>query len=205
MKEARRRNAVAPCRLAAACTIEIIGGFNFPADTMSLSSTQIGAIGENLLVNAVMRGSNGRLTPFQPLADDDGIDCLFWDKATGQSVAIQLKCRTVTLYKPGTKVRGNQAHFEVRKTTFSEARRAYLVAGLCNEELTGFLVMWLIPMSTLPELARNGASKWVIRPNKSDGSADRFAPYRCSSADELVQRIIDICETHENVAALSFS
>ncbi|OWJ57811.1 DUF4365 domain-containing protein [Paraburkholderia caledonica] len=169
---------------------------------MPLTSTQIGTIGENLLVNAVMKGSSGRLSPFQPLADDDGIDCLFWDKATGQSVAIQLKCRTVTLYKRGTKERGNQAHFEVRKTTFNESRRAYLVTGLCNEELTGFVVTWLIPMSTLPELARNSASKWVLRPNKSDGSADRFAPYRCNSADELVRRIIGICEAHENRSAL---
>lgn len=169
---------------------------------MPLSSTQIGAIGENLLVNAVMKGSSGRLAPFQPLADDDGIDCLFWDKATGQSVAIQLKCRTVTLYKPGTKERGNQAHFEVRKTTFNETRRAYLVAGLCNEELTGFVVTWLVPMSILPELARNSTTKWVIRPNKSESSADRFASYRCTSVDELVQRIIAICEPNEIVAAL---
>ncbi|PAJ79175.1 hypothetical protein CJO71_20075 [Burkholderia ubonensis] len=169
---------------------------------MPLSSTQIGAIGENLLVNAIMKGSNGRLAPFQPLADDDGIDCLFWDKTTGQSVAIQLKCRTVTLYKPGTKERGNQAHFEVRKTTFNETRRAYLVAGLCNEELTGFVVTWLVPMSILPELARNSATKWVIRANKSESSADRFAPYRCTSVDELVQRIIAICEPNEIVAAL---
>lgn len=142
---------------------------------MPLSSTQIGAIGENLLVNAVMKGSGGRLSPFQPFADDDGIDCLFWDKTTGQSVAIQLKCRTVTLYKPGTKERGNQTHFEVRKTTFNEARRAYLVAGLCNEELTGFTVTWFIPMSTLPELARNSASKWVIRPGRTSRKAARTA------------------------------
>ena len=63
---------------------------------MPLTSTQIGAIGENLLVNAVMKASDGRLTPFQPLADDDGLDVLFFDKLTGGSVAVQLKCRTVT-------------------------------------------------------------------------------------------------------------
>lgn len=64
---------------------------------MTLSSTQIGTIGENLLVNAVMKASEGRLSPFQPYADDDGLDLLFYDKQTGNSVAIQLKCRTSTL------------------------------------------------------------------------------------------------------------
>ena len=40
------------------------------------------SIGENLLINAVMKASEGRLTPFQPLADDDGLDVLFFDKLT---------------------------------------------------------------------------------------------------------------------------
>jgi hypothetical protein len=50
---------------------------------MSLSSTKIGVIRENLLVNAVDEGKQSRLSPFQPLADSDGLDCLFYDKETG--------------------------------------------------------------------------------------------------------------------------
>ncbi|WP_281254265.1 hypothetical protein [Paraburkholderia ribeironis] len=41
---------------------------------MSLTSTQVGVIGENLLVNAVMKASDGRLSPFRPIADDDRLD-----------------------------------------------------------------------------------------------------------------------------------
>jgi hypothetical protein len=120
---------------------------------MPLSSTQIGAIGENLLVNAVMKASDGRLSPFQPLADDDGLDVLFFDKTTGNFVAIQLKCRTVTLKKRGSNDRGNTEHFDVRKATFSDARRAWLVAALCDEALTQFEATWLIPLELLPEVA----------------------------------------------------
>src|SRR5690606_31367647 len=119
---------------------------------MPLSSTQIGAIGENLLVNAVMKASDGRLSPFQPLADDDGLDVLFFDKQTGNSVAIQLKCRTVTIRKRGSEERGNTVHFQVRQATFNQARNAYLVAALFNEELTEFVCTWFIPMQHLPEL-----------------------------------------------------
>lgn len=164
------------------------------ANGVALTSTQIGAIGENLLVNAVMKASDGRLSPFQPLADDDGLDVLFFDKVTGNSVAIQLKCRTVTLKKRKSEERGNGVHFEVRKATFNEGRRAYLVAALLNDDLTHFVTTWFIPLGLLPEVARNGATKWVIRPSKATGSADRFVPYRCNTDHELAMRIVQLCE-----------
>jgi hypothetical protein len=167
---------------------------------MALTSTQIGAIGENLLVNAVMKASDGRLTAFQPIADDDGLDVLFFDKLSGNSIALQLKCRTVTLYKRGTKERGNGVHFEVRKATFNEARRAYLVAGLLNEELTHFLTTWLVPMSEISKVARDGKKKWVMRASKATASRDRCTPYRCHSIDQLVERLIALCEASSALA-----
>jgi len=168
---------------------------------MPLTSTQIGAIGENLLVNAVMKASEGRLSPFQPLADDDGLDVLFFDKLTGNSVAIQLKCRTVTLFKPGTKERGTATHFEVRKATFRHARRAYLVAALVKDDLTTFLATWFIPLASLPELARENSKKLVIRPNTASASKDKFVPYRCSMT-ELVMRIIAVCEGNASAVCI---
>lgn len=161
---------------------------------MPLSSTQIGAIGENLLVNAVMKASDGRLSPFQPLADDDGLDVLFFDKLTGNSVAIQLKCRTVSIRKRNSDERGNIVHFQVRQATFNEARQAYLVAALFNDDLSQFLTTWFIPMALLPEVAKDISGKWVIRPSKAANSADRYTLYRCFTADELAQRIIEICD-----------
>ena len=161
---------------------------------MPLSSVQIGAIGENLLVNAVMKASDGRLSPFQPLADDDGLDVLFFDKLTGNSVAIQLKCRTVTIRDPYTGKRGNTVHFQVRQATFNEARRAYVIAALLSEELTHFIATWLIPMGLLPSMSKDIGGKWVIRPSKSATSADRFSPYRCMTPGDLAQRIIAECE-----------
>jgi hypothetical protein len=163
-------------------------------EMIALTSTQIGVIGENLLVNAVMKASNGRLSPFQPLADDDGLDVLFYDKLTGNSVALQLKCRTVTLFKPGTKVRGGNVHFEVRKSTMNEARKAYLVAALFNDDLSQFVATWFIPMEDLVKLARSAREKWVIRPNTALTSKDRCAPYRCMAIADLANRITALCE-----------
>lgn len=160
---------------------------------MSLSSTQIGAIGENILVNAIMIASQGKLSPFQPAADDDGLDVLFFDKEAGGSAAIQLKCRTASLRNPRTGVRGNAVHFEIRKATINENRQAYLVAALFNKSMTDFAVTWLIPLLELPEIAADRGSKYVIRPSNAVNSQDRFVKFRCLTSKELVDRIAAIC------------
>jgi len=163
-----------------------------PSSIHNLTSTQKGTIGENLLVNAVMKASDGRLSPFRPLADDDGLDVLFFDKETGKSVAIQLKCRTKT---DGG---GNTAQFDVRKATFKEARRAYLVAALFNEDMTVFICTWFIPMEELPEISNVKSDKYVITPSKGEHSKDKYKEYRCQTPNELADRIIEVCERSPN-------
>jgi hypothetical protein len=158
-----------------------------------LSSTQIGIIGENLLVNAVMKASKGRLSPFQPVADDDGLDVLFFDKQTGNSVAIQLKCRTKT------DGRGNTAQFDVREATYKEDRHAFVVAALLNENMTEFVCSWFIPMKEVKRKGNKKTKKYVIRPSKAEGSEDRYKDFRCTNADELAQCIIEVCEGQAEV------
>ena len=148
-----------------------------------------------MLANTVMKASDGRLSPFQPLADDDGLDMLFFDKKTGKSVAIQLKCRTVTLHKRNSEERGNTVHFQVRQATFNETRCAHLVAALLNEELTDFVAIWFIPMALLPEVGNHRPDKIVIRPSKAEDSADRYRQYRCQTPKELVQKILEITDS----------
>ncbi|TCW64261.1 hypothetical protein [Burkholderia sp. SRS-25] len=161
---------------------------------MPLTSTQVGVIGENLLVNAVMKASDGRLSPFRPIADDDGLDVLFFDKETGSSVAMQLKCRTVTTRKRRSDERGNVAYFQVRKATFNEARRAYLLAALFNPQLSEFVTTWLVPMEELRHIARDASDKWVIQPSKAEDSADKYTRFRCQTAEQLAQKIVNVCE-----------
>ena len=159
-----------------------------PPSTSQLSATQIGVIGENLLANAVMKASRGRLSPFHPLADDDGLDVLFFDKKTGNSVAIQLKCRTATDGK------GNTAQFDVRKATFKEKRRAFLVAALFNKEMTDFICTWFIPIKEITNVGNEKSDKYVITPSKHEDSGDKYRGFRCANADELTQHILKVCE-----------
>ena len=50
-----------------------------------VTATQKGAIGESIVAIQLIVESGGRLSPFEPLADDDGIDLLIYDKQTGYS------------------------------------------------------------------------------------------------------------------------
>ncbi len=102
---------------------------------MQLSSTQIGALAENLVANELMIESKGRLSAFQPVADDDGIDVLVYDKVTGNACPIQIKARTLTIRKRASKERGNTVHFEVRKATFKENRNTILLCVLLDKDL----------------------------------------------------------------------
>jgi hypothetical protein len=100
----------------------------------------------------------------------------------------------VALRKRNSEERGNTIHFGIRQATFNEARQAFLVAGLLNEELTEFAASWIMPMAKLPEVGKKRADRWVIRPSKSADSADRYRQYRCETVKELAQNILHACE-----------
>ena len=153
------------------------------------SSTQIGAIAENLVANALMLESKGRLSPINPVADDDGIDLLIYDKQTGKAVPVQVKSRTLTLKRRGSEHRGNVVHLEVRAATWKSDEFAYLIAVLLKPDVSTIERAWLIPMKRLPSIARQTKTKFVIRANRNASSKDRFTSFRCESAAELARRI----------------
>lgn len=159
-----------------------------------LTATQKGAIGENVVVSALLRESGGRLSPFYSIADDDGIDLLIYDKETGVAIPIQVKSRTTTLNKPGTTKPGNGVHFEVRTAALREFDDAHLVAVLLSGDMSDIRRSWLIPMQILPSVARVTEEKLVIRPNSANTSLDKFSPFRCDTTHGLVFRLIQAAE-----------
>lgn len=165
---------------------------------MKPTSTQIGAIAENLIANALMVESDGRLSPFSPVADDDGIDILIYDKETGRAIPVQVKSRTVALKKRATQERGNVVHFEVRSATFKSDRYAYLVAALLAEDASRVERAWLIPMQQLPSVAAKRTAKYVVRASKSLTSTDRYSAYRCKDAAHLVARVLALFDDRKD-------
>jgi len=155
------------------------------------TSTQIGAIAENLVANALMLESGGRLSPFIAMADDDGIDLLVYDKESGRALPVQVKSRTVTLKKKGSQERGNVVHFELRTATYRIERFAAVVLVLLGQEAYAIERSWVIPMREFQGLARASATKLVVRPNRGETSSDRFREYRCSAPKQLYERVLE--------------
>lgn len=156
-----------------------------------LTSTQIGAIAENLIANEIMIESGGRLSPFQPIADDDGLDVLIYDKVTGKAAPVQIKARTNALKKKGSADRGNVVHFEVKKSTFRDDRPAFLLCVLLKSDLRSTECSWLMPLQNLAKLTSVRDSKYVIRANKLPTSNDKYQQFRCSNAAAVCKILIE--------------
>lgn len=161
---------------------------------VELSSTQIGAIAENLVANELMIESRGRLSPFQPIADDDGLDVLIYDKVTGKAVPIQIKARTNTLRKKNSSARGNVAHFEVKKSAFRDDRHALLLCVLLSPDLRSTERAWVLPLHNLHSLVTVKESKYVIRANKLATSNDKYQRYRFLSIADVSNYLINYFE-----------
>ncbi|MCH8158120.1 MAG: hypothetical protein IID18_10300 [Nitrospinae bacterium] len=66
-----------------------------------ITTTQIGAIGEHIAASQLMLASQGRLSPFLPMADDDGIDLLiFGFLVFHENFGFLAACTRTALSKP---------------------------------------------------------------------------------------------------------
>jgi len=151
-----------------------------------LTSTQIGAIGESLVAVGLMAASGGRLAPFKPVADDDGIDLLFFDKLTGRAIPLQVKSRTRF-----DDARAERVQFDIRHSTF--AARGYAVMALI--EGTAIRTLWLIPGDRLAGVAMRKADKFVVVASTKAASKDRYREFRHdgleSAAEVILRTIVD--------------
>jgi hypothetical protein len=152
------------------------------------TTTQIGAIAENLVANALMIESGGRLSPFNPVADDDGLDILIYDKRTGRAIPAQIKSRTNTLKKRGGEARGNIVHFEIRRATLKDDDYTYLIGVLLRADLAGIECSWIIPMKEVLRLGTVQPTKVVLRASKAKGSKDKYSMFRCDVAGDLAKQ-----------------
>lgn len=134
-----------------------------------LSTTQQGAIAESIVAIELMTGSGGRLAPFKPIADDDGIDLLVYDKETSRATPLQVKAR-FNIDAGGT------VEFNVRKSTWRKDPAARLLCVLIADRRIA--AAWLVPMHELETAARLKGDKFVLTPSPKDTSKDRYAAYR---------------------------
>lgn len=154
-----------------------------PSPRPIASSTQAGSIAECLVAAAIMEASAGRLAPFKPLADDDGIDLLLFDKITQRATPVQIKAR-----RTYDDVKGQRVQFDIRRRAFNEDRALdYLFVKLDRLRIE---MAWLIPASKLMGVARAKDTTLVSVVCAKATGKDPFQAYRRGSIDEVVAEIL---------------
>lgn len=152
-------------------------------DSYSLTSTQIGAIGEAVVAVGLTLASGGRLAPFKPFADDDGIDLLIYDKLTKLALPVQVKSRTKF-----DNEKAQTVQFDVQRSTYTDQGGSYLFAVVLDG--SAMVCSWLVPMSDLRHSARSTKNKLSIVPSAKPTSNDRYTPYRRHSFEDAAAHLI---------------
>lgn len=150
-----------------------------------LTETQMGEVAVNIVSDLLIIHSQGRLSPFKPMADDGGIDLLIFDKKSRKAIPCQVKSRTKTLNKFP-----NRVHFEVRKATAGKS--TYLIAVYVDWTRHSVWKVWLIPPYKFP-IGRE--DKFVFRPSISEGTSDKYRQFRHDSFEQLIEGIYDILDS----------
>jgi len=148
-----------------------------------LSTTQIGALGEAIISVGLMHASQGRLSPFKPLADDHGTDLLLFDKDTQRAFPLQIKCRTGFDDQAAQTVQ-----FDVRLKMYVEEGDGFILAALLDQ--TQVHTAWLFSAREWKSLARLTPDKGVIVPSAKPTARDKFQPYRHTDLATVAQRIV---------------
>jgi len=154
-----------------------------------LTTTQKGAVAENIVACRIISASGGRLCPFLPVADDGGVDLLLFDKKTRNGVPVQVKSRTVTVKRFPKRV-----YFEIRKKTFSETPGTVVIAMLFDWDKQEPRCMWLLPGDVISAGAQGPGDKYVLQPSIAPNSNDKWRPFRCKTFEELASRLIALLE-----------
>ena len=160
---------------------------NSPTETAGIhfSTTQRGMVSEQIVSSQLMLASNGRLSPYAPVADDDGVDFLIKDKLSRAVVELQVKAAFVPRSNaPGT------AQFDIRKRTFNEMSGGFILAVMIDPSNGAFWCGWLIPVCELPGISRSARGCYIITPNPSETSKDRYTKWRVRSMEQVVEQLI---------------
>lgn len=161
----------------------------------NITSTQKGVIAEHIVANELMIETDGRFSPFSPLADDEGIDLLIYDKKTGKALPVQIKSRTGGITKNGKE--SNTIHFEIRSVSLKNKKYAYFLAVLLTKDIRSVERAWLIPMKDISSLLniRKKQKKYIMRANKSLTTKDKFRDYQFENINEVTKRIKKILDS----------
>lgn len=152
-----------------------------------LTTTQRGKIAELHVATALMAQSAVRLSPFEPLSDDHGVDLVVWDKVTGAALPVQVKSWFLQADK---QVRTVQ--FDVQKTTHSEGQVGAVVCVVIDPETLAIVVSWVIPLRDISDVGTNRPNKFALAPSRVEDSNDKYTRYRNHTLAGMGESVMDL-------------
>lgn len=150
----------------------------------NLTSTQRGKIAELHVATALMSQSGGRLSPFEPMSDDHGIDLVVLDKISGRALPIQVKSWLLDPEKPVRTVQ-----FDVQKTTYGEGKSGAVICVVMEIETLAIETSWMIPTTDIPTVATDRPNKYVLAPSRLSTSKDKYSGHRHGSIASLTDAV----------------
>ncbi len=149
-----------------------------------MTSTQRGKIAELHVATALMAQSAGRLSPFEPLSDDHGVDLVVLDKVSGRALAVQVKSWLLDPEKPVKTVQ-----FDVQKSTYDDVKPGALICVLMDPDTLAIDMAWVIASADVRKIATDRPDKYVLAPSRLAGSRDKYAGHRHASIASLTAAV----------------
>ena len=123
------------------------------------------------------------MSPYKPIADDDGVDLLLVDKLSRSIVQLQVKCRAKV-----DDAKAETVQFDVQLNTFAQDAKGYVLGILLNG--AAVRKAWLIPLSELRSVARSSPEKLVVVASAKDQANDRFRRFRHDGFETIARLIL---------------
>lgn len=149
-----------------------------------LTSSQRGKIAELHVATALMAQSGGRLSPFEPLSDDHGVDLVVVDKVSGNALPIQVKSWFLAPERPVKTVQ-----FDLQKSTYTIDGRGAAICALMDPDTLAIIMSWMIPLSDIPNVATEQPKKYAMVPSRMENSRDKYVPYRHTNIASLTRAV----------------
>ena len=153
-------------------------------DRYRLTSTQRGKIGDLQVATVLMAQTDGLLTPFVPLSEDQGVDLIVLNKKTGVSLPIQVKTWFLVPQHPPSRVQ-----FDLNKATYSEGQRGAVVCVALDASTLAVSISWVIPLRRVAEVGTEQPKKYALAPSRLENSEDKYREFRCHTISELATAV----------------
>lgn len=165
-------------------TVDSRAARSVPGRDDGATTTQKGRVVESIVAASLVLASNGRLSPYLPFADDDGIDLILFDKCTSSVLPVQVKG-----WAAAQTGRSGVIQFDIRKATIRPFYRSILLAIRLDPVTYGIQQAWTVPMEKVAEIATEKDKIYAMCASTRAQSRDRCSMYRSDSLPELTRRL----------------